>query len=91
MVAVPVCTRHQKFCILLRHFISELVTVLRVTAIVYLLCLHGRDFVTEYFIVVCAIRIEFLCELYMNFSLQRVNGRRVEGGAFDIGAILVAR
>ena len=88
---VAVCTRHQKLCILLRQFISELVTVLTVTAIVYLLCLRRRDFVTEYFIVVCAIGIEFLCELYMNFSLQRVNGRRFEGGAFDIGAILVTR
>jgi len=88
---VAVCTRHQKFCLLLRQFISELVTVLTVTAIVYLLCLHRRDFVTEYLIVVCAIRIEFLCELYMNFSFQRVNGRRFEGGAFDIGAILAAR
>jgi hypothetical protein len=88
---VAVFTRHQKFCILIRQFISEHVTVLTVTAIFYLLCLHRRDLVTEYFIVVCAIRIEFLCVLYMNFSLQRVNVRKVEGGDFDIGAVLVAR
>lgn len=72
------------------HFFPGLVTVVTVTAVSYLHCLHRREFVAEYFNVVCAIRSEFLCVLYTYFSLQRVNGRAVEGGAFDIGAVLVA-
>jgi len=70
--------------------ISEFITVFTVATISYLNCLHRRDFVTEYFNVVCEMRGEFFSVLYMYFSLQRVNGRAVEGGGFDIGAILVA-